>query len=42
VAIPGRSTTIATIPPQRPGRIPYYCDVVGHEEAGMTGTILVE
>ena len=42
VAVPALSTGMAFLPPQRPGRIPFYCRVAGHTEAGMTGTIVVE
>jgi len=41
VAIPGRSTAVATVTASAPGRLPFYCGVPGHAQVGMTGAIEV-
>lgn len=37
---PGQTDTI-DISPNQSGRFPYWCDVSGHREAGMVGTMIV-
>jgi uncharacterized cupredoxin-like copper-binding protein len=37
---PGQSATI-TFTPSEPGEYEYTCTVAGHEESGMTGTLVV-
>jgi uncharacterized cupredoxin-like copper-binding protein len=34
-------TARVTFTPTKPGTYPFYCDVQGHREAGMQGTIVV-
>ena len=38
---PGESDSI-TFTPDEPGEFPYWCDVAGHRDAGMEGTLVVE
>ncbi|MFB6353636.1 MAG: cupredoxin domain-containing protein [Halobacteriales archaeon] len=38
---PGETTSI-TVTPDRTGEFPYWCDVSGHRQAGMVGTMVVE
>ena len=39
---PGEHRTTGFIATDRPGRYPFICSVRGHQEAGMTGVIVVE
>lgn len=39
---PGRSETVDWKAPSRPGSFEFWCDVPGHREAGMVGTIAVK
>lgn len=38
---PGNTDTVS-FTPDRTGEFPYWCDVSGHREAGMEGTLIVE
>jgi heme/copper-type cytochrome/quinol oxidase subunit 2 len=42
VELPPASTTAVAIKPTGPGSLEFYCDVPGHRDAGMVGTISVE
>jgi uncharacterized cupredoxin-like copper-binding protein len=42
VQVPARSATAVAIKPTGPGILQFYCNVTGHREAGMVGTINVE
>jgi uncharacterized cupredoxin-like copper-binding protein len=42
VQLPANSTTAVAIKPTEPGRLQFYCNVTGHRDAGMVGTITVE
>jgi plastocyanin len=42
VQLPAHSTTAVAIKPSAPGSLQFYCNVTGHREAGMVGTISVE
>jgi uncharacterized cupredoxin-like copper-binding protein len=39
---PGRETTVEWTIPPRGGSFEFWCDIPGHREAGMAGTILVK
>jgi plastocyanin len=39
---PGERRTTGFIATDKPGRYPFICSVRGHQEAGMTGVIVVE
>ena len=39
--IPGGETTSGSFTPSAAGTYEYYCDVPGHREAGMVGTLTV-
>jgi uncharacterized cupredoxin-like copper-binding protein len=42
VELPPDSTTAVAIKPTEPGNLQFYCNVPGHRDAGMVGTITVE
>ena len=42
VQLPAHSTTAVAIKPTGPGNLQFYCNVTGHRDAGMVGTIRVE
>ena len=42
VQLPANSTTAVAIMPTELGRLQFYCNVTGHRDAGMVGTINVE
>jgi uncharacterized cupredoxin-like copper-binding protein len=42
VQLPAHSTTAVAIKPIGPGSLQFYCNVTGHRDAGMVGTISVE
>jgi hypothetical protein len=39
VQLSPKSTTAVAIQPTGPGRLEFYCSVLGHRAAGMVGTI---
>ncbi len=39
---PGAQAQITLTAPGKPGQIQYYCNVPGHREAGMVGTLVIE
>lgn len=39
VHVPGKSTAVALVDASAAGRIPFYCGVPGHRQAGMVGEI---
>jgi plastocyanin len=42
VQLPANSTSAVAIKPTGPGSLKFYCNVTGHRDAGMTGTIIVD
>jgi plastocyanin len=42
VQLPAHSTTAVAIKPTGPGSLQFYCNVTGHRDAGMVGSISVE
>jgi hypothetical protein len=41
VPLPATSTTFVALKPTAGGRLPFYCGVPGHKDAGMVGTVTV-
>ncbi|BDG59227.1 cupredoxin domain-containing protein [Caldinitratiruptor microaerophilus] len=41
VVPPGKTRTVEWTAPRTPGEIEFVCDLPGHKEAGMVGTIVV-
>lgn len=39
---PGATETVIIVAPDKPGQVEFYCNVEGHREAGMVGTLVVE
>jgi nitrite reductase (NO-forming) len=42
VPMPAGTTAAALFRPTEPGTYTFYCQVPGHREAGMVGTLIVE
>ncbi|MDX1417203.1 MAG: cupredoxin domain-containing protein [Candidatus Promineifilaceae bacterium] len=42
IYMPGSERVISEFTPTKPGNYTYYCGIPGHEELGMTGTLIVE
>ena len=39
---PGATAQVTFTAPDKPGQIPFYCNVPGHREAGMVGALVIE
>jgi uncharacterized cupredoxin-like copper-binding protein len=39
---PGAKEHVVFTAPDKPGQVPFYCNVPGHREAGMVGTLVIE
>jgi uncharacterized cupredoxin-like copper-binding protein len=39
---PGATEHVVFTAPDKPGQLQFYCNVPGHQEAGMVGTLVIE